>query len=48
MKTGDYVIWGGCRCQIIADYDDDFVYVGIGKDGAQLVHKSDLILSSTH
>lgn len=47
MKTGDYVTWGGCRFQIIAEYDDEFVYIGIC-DGAQLVHKSELMLSSTH
>ena len=48
MRTGDYVTWGGCRFQIIAEYDNDFVYIGIGKDGAQLVHKSELTLSSVH
>jgi len=48
MKTGDYVTWGGCRFQIIAEYDDEFVYLGFGKYGAQLVHRSELMLSSVH
>jgi hypothetical protein len=44
MKTGDAVIWGGIRFYILAEYDDEFVYIDIAPDGAQLVHKSELKL----
>lgn len=42
MKTGNWVIWGSTQFQIIAEYDTEFVYIGVGEDGAQLVHVSEL------
>jgi hypothetical protein len=43
MKTGDRVIWGFTKCEIIAEYDSEYVSVGIGATGAQLVHVSELV-----
>ena len=44
MKTGDWVMWGGLPFIVMAEYDFEFVYLAIGADGAQLVHKSDLAM----
>ena len=41
MRTGDMVIWFGGVFSIIAEYDDDFVYLAAG-DGAQLVHRDEV------
>ncbi len=42
MKTGNWVIWGETQFQIVAEYDHEYVYLGIGETGAQLVHVSEL------
>lgn len=47
MKTGDDILWGGKEFTILAEYDESFVYLAVGDDGAQLVHKSDLTLIRT-
>lgn len=47
MKTGDDVLWGGKEFTILAEYDESFVYLAVGDDGAQLVHKSDLTIIRT-
>lgn len=47
MKTGDAVLWGDKAFTIIAEYDESFVYLAVGDDGAQLVHKSDLTVIGT-
>ena len=44
MKTGDAVMWCGMRFRILAEYDDEYVYIDIPPDGAQLVHKGDLVM----
>ena len=44
MKTGDWVMWGGLPFIIMAEYDDDYVYLAISTEGAQLVHKSELTM----
>ena len=48
MKTGDTVLWGGCQFQILAEYDDEYVYLSTSHDGAALVHKSELTLATIH
>jgi hypothetical protein len=40
--AGDYVIYGGVMFKILAEYDEEFVYLAIGLDGAHLAHRSDL------
>jgi len=47
MKTGDEVLWGEKEFTIITEYDEDFVYIAIGDDGAQLVHKTELSVIGT-
>jgi hypothetical protein len=42
MRTGDLVIWSGYKTTILTEYDHEFVYIAIGNDSAQLVHKSEL------
>lgn len=42
MKTGNMVIYGGKQFQILAEYDDEFIYLAVGNDGAQLVAISEL------
>jgi len=42
MKTGDWITWGGMQFQIIAEYDDSYVYISDGGDGAQLVHVTEI------
>lgn len=41
MKTGNMVIYGGQQFQILAEYDDEFIYLAVGNDGAQLVAIAD-------
>lgn len=43
MKTGDKVIWERLEYTILAEYDDDFVYLDTGTNNAQLVHVSELV-----
>lgn len=43
MRAGDEVIWSGYKTTILTEYDDEFVYLAIGNDGAQLVHVSELV-----
>ena len=43
MRTGDAVMWSGSRFTILVEYDEEYVYLAIGDDGAQLVHKSELL-----
>lgn len=42
MRTGDKVKWGNQVFVILTEYDDEFVYLAVGNDGAQLVHVSEL------
>lgn len=41
-KSGLWVIWGDMQFQILLEYDDEFVYLVVGKDSCQLVHVSEL------
>jgi hypothetical protein len=43
MKTGDKVIWDGLQFTVLVEYDDEYVYLSTGNDGAQLVHVSELV-----
>lgn len=42
MKSGDQVLWGGNVFHVLVEYDDEYVYLSAGADGAQLVHVSEL------
>lgn len=44
MKTGCWVIYGGDKFQILAEYDSEYVYLAVGTDGAQLVSVDELTL----
>lgn len=41
MKAGDIVIWAEHQYTILAEYDDEFLYLAVGNDGAQLVAIAD-------
>lgn len=42
MKSGDEVIWAGQPWKVLTEYDDEFVYLDVGNNGAQLVSVSEL------
>lgn len=42
MQAGNWVIWADMQFMILLEYDDEFVYLAVGKDGCQLVHVSEL------
>jgi len=42
FKSGDTVMWAGQPWKVLTEYDDEYVYLAIGNDGAQLVHVSEL------
>ena len=44
MKTGDMVVYGGAVFQILAEYDEEYVYLAIGTDSAHLAHLSELAM----
>ncbi len=46
MKTGDMVEYGGTAFSMICEYDDEWIYINTGNNGAQLVSKSELTLIS--
>jgi hypothetical protein len=41
MRTGDKVNWCGSVFSILAEYDDEYIYLAVA-DGAQLVHRDEV------
>ena len=41
-KSGDTVMWAGQPWKVLTEYDEEFVYLDVGNNGAQLVSVSEL------
>lgn len=45
MKSGDKVIWERLEYTVLAEYDNEYVYLDTGPNNAQLVPVSELVLA---